>query len=209
MGTELTGRTVGLMLNAALGSPLTTAVYEGQCAGDFQTLVRGVAVCYAPTFDVLRRAAAERKNLIVTREHPFFLHGGFNYTYSSSGLEAALKDDPVVEAKRSLITANKLMVYRIGAAWDQFRPRSQSLALAQALGLAPIAASPLDRSRGGCGLCCLTCLSSGGPYATPVGSPGTEKRTIWIPKSPAATLPNTVERPPPQARSRNRLPRPG
>jgi hypothetical protein len=148
MDTELTGRTAELMLSAALGNPMTTAMYEGLCAGNSQSLVRGVAVCYAPTVAVLRRAATERKNLILSREHPFFLHGGLNYAYTSGGLEAALKDDPVTTAKREIITTNQLMVLRFGGAWDQFNPKAPSLALAQALGLTPIAPALIDRSRG-------------------------------------------------------------
>src|SRR3982074_123299 len=120
MAGELTGRTAELMLNAALGNPMSTAMYEGLCAGNAQTIVTGIAVCYAPTIEVLRRAAAERKNLIISREHPFYLHGGLNYGYTTGGLETLLKDDPVVQAKREIITTNKLMVYRFGAAWDHF-----------------------------------------------------------------------------------------
>ena len=63
------------MLNAALGHPMSTAMYEGLCAGNSQTLVKGIVVCYAPTVEVLRRATAEGRNLIISREHPFFLHG--------------------------------------------------------------------------------------------------------------------------------------
>ena len=44
MESELTGRTANLMLNAALGDPMTTAIYEGLCAGNAQSVVRGVAV---------------------------------------------------------------------------------------------------------------------------------------------------------------------
>ncbi len=147
--SELTGRTVGLMLEAALGNPMTTAVFEGAVAGSTQTLVRGVVVCYAPTLDILRRAAAEEnKNMVICREHPFFLHGGFNYGYSSGGIEAAMRDDPVAQAKREVINKGKLIVYRIGAAWDQFRPQAQSAALAQALGFKPLPVSPGDRQRG-------------------------------------------------------------
>ena len=148
MDGELTGRTAGLILNAALDNPITTAMWEGLCAGNPQWLVYGVAVCYAPTLEVLRRAAAERKTLIVSREHPFFLHGGFNYSYGTEGLEAALKDDPVVQAKRGIINSNHLMVHRLGAAWDQFRPKAQSAALARALGLTPMPSVPDDRARG-------------------------------------------------------------
>jgi putative NIF3 family GTP cyclohydrolase 1 type 2 len=148
MSGELTGRTAELMLNAALGHPMSTAMYEGLCAGNSQTLVTGVAVCYAPTVEVLRRAAAERRNLIISREHPFYLHGGLNYSYTTGGLEAALKDDLVVQAKREIINTNKLMVHRFGAAWDNFRPHAQSDSLARALGLNPQIRQPSDRSRG-------------------------------------------------------------
>jgi len=44
----LTGRTAELMLSTAMGNPMTTAIYEGMCAGNSQSPVRGVAVCYAP-----------------------------------------------------------------------------------------------------------------------------------------------------------------
>jgi putative NIF3 family GTP cyclohydrolase 1 type 2 len=148
MESELTGRTVELLLNAALGHPMSTAMYEGLCAGNAQSVARGVVVCYAPTLDVLRRAASERKTLIISREHPFFLHRGLNYAYATGGLEAALKNDPVVAAKREIIATNKMMIYRFGAAWDQFRPQAQSLALARAMGFTAVARPVGDRSRG-------------------------------------------------------------
>jgi putative NIF3 family GTP cyclohydrolase 1 type 2 len=143
-----TGRTVELLLNAAFGNPMTTARYEGFCAGDPNMEVTGAAVCYAPTVEFLRRAAREQRNLVISREHPFFLHGGVNYSYTTEGLEAALQGDPVVEAKRDFIAAHKFMVYRYGAAWDQFRPDAQSAALARALDLTPLARPSSDRSRG-------------------------------------------------------------
>jgi putative NIF3 family GTP cyclohydrolase 1 type 2 len=144
----MTGRTAELILNAGLGHPMSTAMYEGLCAGNAQTAVKAVAVCYMPTLNLLRRAATEGRNLIISREHPFFLHGGLNYSYTTGGLEAALKDDPVVQAKREVINTNKLMVYRIGNAWDQFKPKAQSRSLAVALGLKPDDNPVGDRGRG-------------------------------------------------------------
>jgi len=144
----MTGRTADLILCAGLGDPMSTARYEGLCAGNPNTPVRGVMVCYAPTLDVLRRAAAENKNLIISREHPYFLHGGLYYSYGTDGLEAAMKDDPVVRAKREIINANQMMVYRYASAWDLFRPKAQSEALARALGWKPAAWAPTDRGRG-------------------------------------------------------------
>jgi putative NIF3 family GTP cyclohydrolase 1 type 2 len=148
MPIEMIGRRAELLLCAAMGNPVTTAMYEGLCAGSSTMVVRGVVVCYAPTLELLRRAATEKKNLIVSREHPFFLHGGWNYAYATGGVEAALKDDPVAQAKRDIITANQMMVYRFGTYWDQFRPKAQSLALAAALGFTPITPPPTPRARG-------------------------------------------------------------
>src|SRR5260370_8542778 len=115
---ELTGWTLNLMLRASLGDPMTTAMYEGLCAGNALSRVLGVMVCYAPTLDLLRRAAAERKNLIISRKHPFFLHGGLHYTYRTDGLESAMKDDPGGRAKPEIITPNHLLIYPSVSAWN-------------------------------------------------------------------------------------------
>src|ERR1700723_1509908 len=101
----MTGRTADLMMNAALGHPMSTAMYEGPCAGNTQTQVTGIVVCYAPAADILRRAGAGKRNFTLSREHPFYLHGGLSFAYTTGVLEAALKQHPVVRAKRQIITA--------------------------------------------------------------------------------------------------------
>jgi hypothetical protein len=92
-----------MMMNAALGHPMSTAMYEGPCAGNTQSHVTGIVVCCAPTVELLRREVSEKRNFIISREHPFYLHAGLNYGYTTGGLEAALRDDPVVKAKREFI----------------------------------------------------------------------------------------------------------
>lgn len=151
----ITAKTVDLIVNATFGSPTSVAKYEGLCVGDQMAAVTGAVVCYAPTVDILRRATAEGRNLVITREHPFYLHGGLSWTYVSEGLlredpvvargvggtdrdlyvVAGLAHDPVVAAKRALIDQGGLIIYRQGAAWDQYRPAAQSAALARAIGL--------------------------------------------------------------------------
>src|SRR5260370_34444038 len=108
---ELTGWTLNLMLRASLGDPMTTAMYEGLCAGNAHSRVLGGMVCYDPTLDLLRRAAAERKNLGISREHPFFLHGGLHYAYGTDGLESAMQGDTVGRAEREIMTATQSMIY--------------------------------------------------------------------------------------------------
>jgi putative NIF3 family GTP cyclohydrolase 1 type 2 len=143
-----TGWAVELLLNEAFGNPMTTARYEGLCAGDPHIATTGAVVCYAPTVQMLKRAPAEGKNLFLCREHPYYLHGGLNYPYTTDGLEEALKGDPVVAAKRKLIADANLTIYRFGAKWDEFRPQAQSAALARALGFKVADAASCMRVRG-------------------------------------------------------------
>lgn len=164
----LNGRTVDLMLNAALGSQTTVARFEGLCLGDQLATVNGAVVCYAPTVDILRRASAERRNLILAREHPLYLHGGLNYAYTSEGLlqedpaisfvpagsdrdlfaTERLSGDAVVAAKRAIAFDGELVIYRHGAAWDHYRPAAQSAALARMLGLEVPREQEVARRRG-------------------------------------------------------------
>lgn len=130
MVDEVTATTVVQQLRQALNAPANEAQFEGFCAGDAATKVTGVAVCLSPSVDVLKRAIADKKNLIISREHPFYTHG----LWYAEGTEAALKNDPVAAAKRDLITSNGLVVYRLSSAWDTAKPQSQSSALAGALG---------------------------------------------------------------------------
>lgn len=159
---RLTAHTVDLLLQSAFGNRTSVARFEGHCVGDRLAPVERALVCYAPTVELLRRAVSESRTLVIAREHPYFLHGGPFYEYTTEGLliddpvvsppitdtdrdlipTGRLNGDPVVVAKRALIESAGLVVYRHGAAWDQFRPAAQSAALANALGLSP-AAEPL------------------------------------------------------------------
>jgi putative NIF3 family GTP cyclohydrolase 1 type 2 len=116
-----------------LGTTAKEAPYEGFCAGDPALPVKRAACCFSPTVEVLRRAAAEKRTLVIAREHPFYTHG----TFYASGTEAALKEDPVARAKRELIASGGLVVYRLSSLWDQARPGAQATALASALDWRP------------------------------------------------------------------------
>jgi putative NIF3 family GTP cyclohydrolase 1 type 2 len=166
--TVIDGRTVDLLLNRAFGDQRSVARFEGLCIGEPTTLVTGAVACYAPTVEILTRAAESGRNLVIAREHPFFLHGGINHAYVSEGLLTddpvlalgpggtdrdlirmeGFTGDPVVEAKRALIIDSGITVFRHGAAWDQFRPAAQSAALARALGMPVAAEQEHSRRRG-------------------------------------------------------------
>lgn len=163
---RLTANTVDLLLRSAFGNQMSVARFEGHCVGDRLAAVEKAVVCYAPTVDLLRRAAERGRTLVITREHPYFLHGGLIHGYTTEGLlqddpvvtppvtetdrdlipMQRLNGDPVVNAKRQLIDAAGLVIYRQGAAWDQARPAAQSAALARALGLTPEASTLRQRA---------------------------------------------------------------
>jgi putative NIF3 family GTP cyclohydrolase 1 type 2 len=72
-------------------------------AGNPGTRVTGVAVTFMPTLDVLQRAAASGKNLIITHEPTF---------YNGQDETANLESDAVVAAKRAFIEKSPLVIFR-------------------------------------------------------------------------------------------------
>ncbi|WP_368497750.1 Nif3-like dinuclear metal center hexameric protein [Herbiconiux sp. A18JL235] len=166
--SPLLARSIDMMLNAAFGSPTSIAVSEGLCVGEPMSPVTGVVVCYAPTVGILRRAAARGSNLVISREHPFYMHGGLHHAYLAEGLVrvdpalalgpggtdrdlipvGSLDGDEVVAAKRALIFDAGLVVYRQASAWDTFRPAAQSAALARKLGISVPVEQEARRRRG-------------------------------------------------------------
>lgn len=118
-------------------------------AGSPATNVTGIVTTYAPSMEVLRKAVAGRKNLIIGRESPFWARsaaqvrpgtGGFGadtQPAESGGAgvgPASMDDDPAYRAKRDYIAANNLVVYRFFDNWSARRPDPQLLGLARALG---------------------------------------------------------------------------
>jgi putative NIF3 family GTP cyclohydrolase 1 type 2 len=72
-------------------------------AGDPDAPVTAVAVTFMATYDVLKRAAQQGCNFIITHE-PTFYHGQDD--------TSQLDPDPVIEAKRKLIKDNNLVIWR-------------------------------------------------------------------------------------------------
>lgn len=118
-------------------------------AGNPDTQVTGIATTYAPGLDVLRRAVADGKNLVISRESPWWARheaqirpgtGGFGPGTQppSSGRAPSgpdsMESDPVYRMKRDYIEANDLVVYRFFENWSARQPDPQLQGLAKALG---------------------------------------------------------------------------
>ncbi|HYO83293.1 MAG TPA: Nif3-like dinuclear metal center hexameric protein [Bryobacteraceae bacterium] len=84
-------------------------------AGDPDTVVTGVATTMMATHDVLRRAAAEGKNLVITHEPTFYSH-----LDQTTGLEQ--ENDAVWAEKAKFIRDHKMVVWRFHDYWHMRQP---------------------------------------------------------------------------------------
>lgn len=84
-------------------------------AGDPDTPVTGIATTMMATFDVLQRAAAEGKNLVITHEPVFYSH-----LDNTDTLEAG--NDAVWAEKMKFIASHKMVVWRFHDHWHMRQP---------------------------------------------------------------------------------------
>jgi putative NIF3 family GTP cyclohydrolase 1 type 2 len=94
-------------------------------AGSPDTEVRGIATTGMSTFDAIRRAVAQRKNLVITHEPTFY-----NHNDQTTGLEA----DPVYQAKQRFIKEHDVVVWRFHDHAHALRPDPLVAGSARALG---------------------------------------------------------------------------
>jgi putative NIF3 family GTP cyclohydrolase 1 type 2 len=123
--TTLTARQVIARIQEHVGVPWQTRTVDTFKAGNPDTPVTGIAVTFSATVDVLRRAAASGKNLIITHEPTFYNH---------LDTTADLKGDPVFAEKQALIEKHGLVVWRFHDHWHRRRPDGILEGMAAALG---------------------------------------------------------------------------
>jgi putative NIF3 family GTP cyclohydrolase 1 type 2 len=117
-------------------------------AGKPDTEVKGVVTTFAPSMDVLRKAVASGKNMIISRESPYWARAAAQMKPGTGGTgprsdpnaggagrgPANMDSDPVYQAKRDYIAANNLVVFRFFQNWSDRTPDPQLQGLAKALG---------------------------------------------------------------------------
>jgi putative NIF3 family GTP cyclohydrolase 1 type 2 len=123
----LTARQVIARIQQQVGVPWTEPTVDTFKAGDPDTPVTGVAVTMMATLDVLQRAAAAGKNLVITHEPTFFGH-----LDDTSALEQ--EHDAVYAAKQAFIREHHLVVWRFHDYWHRRRPDGILTGVVSALG---------------------------------------------------------------------------
>lgn len=96
-------------------------------AGDPQTAVKGIAVTMMATLDVLKRAAAEGDNFIITHEPTFYSHR------DTLGILES-ENDSVLAVKQKFIRDHGLVVWRFHDAPHSMKPDMINSGIVNALG---------------------------------------------------------------------------
>lgn len=110
-----TARQIIEQIKSNVGVPWRTETVDTIKAGDPDTPVTGIATTMMATFDVLRRAAADGKNLVITHEPTFYSHLDKTDTLQRD-------NDPVWAEKEKFIRDHKMVVWRFHDHWHMRRP---------------------------------------------------------------------------------------
>lgn len=125
----VTARQVITRIKENVGVPLPANTVDTFKAGNPDTVVKGIAVTMMATQDVLKRAAAEGKNLIITHEPTF-------YNHLDATTELRAQSDAVLQAKQDFIREHNMVVWRFHDGWHATKPDGILLGMTHALGWA-------------------------------------------------------------------------
>ncbi len=111
----ITAKEVIQRIQKNVGIPWRAETIDGFKAGNPDTPVTGVATTMMATWDVLHKAVASSKNLIITHEPTFYDH--FD---KAPALERV--KDPVLEEKQAYIKQHNLVIWRFHDHWHMRQP---------------------------------------------------------------------------------------
>lgn len=125
---HLTAREVISRIQAHVGVPWQADTVDTFKAGNPDEPVTGVALTMMATMDVLERAAASGKNLVITHEPTFYNH------LDKLDVLPEKEKDPVLAAKLAFISEHHLVVWRLHDHWHMRTPDGIEAGMAHALG---------------------------------------------------------------------------
>jgi len=137
MATEVTAQQVVERIQKNLGVPWKTPSTDVFYAGKPETPVTGIVTTWTPSLEVLQRAVVAKKNLIIARESPFWLHETNTPEFSGAGgrfTREQMASDPTYQFKRDFIAKNNLVIWRFFDNWNARKTDGQLHALSAALG---------------------------------------------------------------------------
>ena len=124
---HLTAREVINRIQARVGVPWQGETVDTFKAGNPDDPVTGIALTMMATMDVLERAAASGKNLIITHEPTFYNH------LDKLDVLPQKEKDPVLAAKLAFIAEHHLVIWRFHDHWHRRTPDGIEAGMAHAL----------------------------------------------------------------------------
>jgi putative NIF3 family GTP cyclohydrolase 1 type 2 len=122
---QLTAGQLVEQIRQHVGVPWRATTVDRILAGKPEIVVRGVAVTMMATLDVIERAVASGKNMIITHEPTFYVH---------EDTTAELADDPTMRYKLDFIRKNDVAVFRFHDHWHARHPDGIAIGMMQQLG---------------------------------------------------------------------------
>lgn len=110
-----------------VGVPWRAETVDTIKSGTPDTQVKGIATTMMATLDVVQRAAAAGRNMVITHEPTF---------YSHEDKTDALKDDPTYRFKQDFLDKNNMVVFRFHDHWHAHKPDGIATGMVEALGWA-------------------------------------------------------------------------
>lgn len=123
--TPLTAGQVVERIKEHLGVPWRGGPTDTFKSGAEESKVTGIATTVMSTFDVIKRAAASGKNMVITHEPTFWLGNDDVRNFGN---------DPVYEKKLQFIRDNNLVIWRFHDHLHARQPDMTAVGLAEALG---------------------------------------------------------------------------
>lgn len=112
-GGALTAGDIVERIKGHVGIPWMTQTVDRLVAGSPEVRVKGIATTMMATLEVLQRAAAAGRNMIVTHEPTFWSH---------EDKTEELVNDPTYEFKRRFIAEHDVAVFRFHDHWHRMKP---------------------------------------------------------------------------------------
>jgi len=95
------------------------------CRRDGEIAVKGIATTMMATLDVLQRAAAAGKNMVITHEPTFWLH---------QDTLAGIEQDATYRFKADFLKKNNMAVFRFHDHWHAHKPDGIATGMMRELG---------------------------------------------------------------------------
>lgn len=121
----LTAQDVIDRIRKNVGVPWRDQTVDTIKSGSAGTRVTGIATTMMATLDVVERAAAAGRNMVITHEPTF---------YSHEDKTDVLRDDPIYQYKQSFLDRHQMVVFRFHDHWHAHRPDGIATGMVRALG---------------------------------------------------------------------------